>query len=40
MGKDDAALGIYAYGLKNVPSSGEDYKVCLLVMSICLSNGG
>ena len=27
MGKDDVALGIYAYGLKNVSSENEDVKV-------------
>ena len=27
MGKDKTALGIYEYGLKNVPHTNEDVKV-------------
>jgi tetratricopeptide (TPR) repeat protein len=28
MGKEETALGIYRYGMKNVPTSDKNYKVC------------
>lgn len=31
MGKEETALGIYKYGMKNVGSKDKNFKVCILV---------
>jgi F-box/TPR repeat protein Pof3 len=34
MGKPETALGIYKYGMKNVPASDKSFKVCDVLLAL------
>lgn len=36
MGKEETALGIYKYGMKNISAKDKNFKVCALCILLCI----